>query len=91
MLWPPPERAPINLTGLRLVNLHAFVAWILTLHLVCCAYECLRIVNYLSHSTIVDIQCLLVLGNVISNNMNAGVAWALLGTLFSVLNITPAC
>jgi hypothetical protein len=47
---------------------------------VCCAYECLRIVNYLSHSTIVDIQNLLVLGNVISNNMNAGVAWALLGT-----------
>ncbi|KAF2430302.1 hypothetical protein EJ08DRAFT_589314 [Tothia fuscella] len=46
---------------------------------VCCAYECLRIVNYLSHSTIVDIQNLLVLGNVISNNMNAGVAWALLG------------
>jgi hypothetical protein len=52
----------------------------LTFSQVCCAYECLRIVNYLSHSTIVDIQNLLVLGNVISNNMNAGVAWALLGT-----------
>ena len=46
---------------------------------VCCAYECLRIVNYLSHATLVDIQTLLILGNVLSNNMNAGVAWSLLG------------
>jgi len=49
---------------------------------VCCAYECLRIINYLSHSTLVDIQTLLILGNVISNNMNAGVAWSFLGTPF---------
>jgi hypothetical protein len=48
--------------------------------IVCCAYECLRVVNYLSRSTLLDIQNLLVLGNVISNNMNAGVAWSLLGT-----------
>jgi hypothetical protein len=48
--------------------------------IVCCAYECLRFVNYLSRSTVVDIQNLLVLGNVISNNMDAGVAWSLLGT-----------
>ncbi|KEF54265.1 uncharacterized protein A1O9_09431 [Exophiala aquamarina CBS 119918] len=46
---------------------------------VCCLYEYLRIVNYLSHSTTVDIQTLLVLGNVIANNINAGVAWYLLG------------
>lgn len=46
---------------------------------VCCAYECLRIINYLSHSNLYDVQNLLVLGNVISNNMNAGVAWSLLG------------
>lgn len=46
---------------------------------VCCAYECLRIINYLSHSNLSDVQNLLVLGNVISNNMNAGVAWSLLG------------
>jgi hypothetical protein len=59
-------------------NLHQVKADIVQ---VCCAYECLRIVNYLSHSTIVDIQNLVVLGNVISNNMNAGVAWALLGTV----------
>jgi hypothetical protein len=48
---------------------------------VCCAYECLRLVNYLSRSTLPDIQNLLVLGNVISNNMDAGVAWSLLGIL----------
>ena len=46
---------------------------------VCCAYECLRIVNYLSCCQLDDIQNLLVLGNVISNSMNAGVAWSLLG------------
>jgi hypothetical protein len=49
--------------------------------IVCCAYECLRTINYLAYSTLVDIQNLLVLGNVISNNMNAGVAWSLLGIL----------
>jgi Zn(2)-Cys(6) binuclear cluster domain-containing protein len=47
--------------------------------LVCCAYECLRIINYLSRATLIDLQNLLVLGNVISNNSNAGVAWSLLG------------
>jgi len=36
-------------------------------------------VNYLSRATLPDIQNLLVLGNVISNNMDAGVAWSLLG------------
>ena len=46
---------------------------------VCCAYECLRIINYLSRATLIDLQTLLVLGKVISNNMNAGVAWSLLG------------
>lgn len=48
---------------------------------VCCAYECLRCVNYLCHPTVLDIQSLLVLGNVIANNMNAGVAWSLLGLI----------
>jgi uncharacterized protein YejL (UPF0352 family) len=33
----------------------------------------------LSNPTLTDIQSMLVLGNVISNNMNAGVAWAFLG------------
>lgn len=34
----------------------------------------------MSNPTLTDIQSMLVLGNVISNNMNAGVAWAFLGT-----------
>ncbi|KAK8242473.1 fungal-specific transcription factor domain-containing protein [Phyllosticta capitalensis] len=46
---------------------------------VCCSFECLRITNFLSHSRLETIQTLLILGNVISNNMNAGVAWSLLG------------
>jgi hypothetical protein len=46
---------------------------------VCCSFECLRLINYFAHANLDDIQNLLVLGNVISNNMNAGVAWSLLG------------
>ena len=60
----------------------------LTLKLVACAYECLRIVNYLSQATLLDLQNLVVLGNVLSNNMNAGVAWALLGMLqWTMINV----
>jgi hypothetical protein len=46
---------------------------------ICCAYECLRIVNYYTQTTLEDLQVLLVLGKVISNNMNAGTSWSLLG------------
>lgn len=46
---------------------------------ICCAYECLRIVNYYTQTTLEDLQILLVLGNIISNNMNAGTSWSLLG------------
>lgn len=46
---------------------------------ICCSFECLRITNFLSHSNFETIQTLLILGNVMSNNMNAGVAWSLLG------------
>lgn len=46
---------------------------------VCCSFECLRLTNFFSHSNLQSIQTLLTLGNVISNNMNAGVAWVLLG------------
>ena len=45
----------------------------------CCSFECLRFTNFLTYATIESIQTLLVLGNVVSNNMNAGVAWSLLG------------
>ncbi|KAF2457635.1 hypothetical protein BDY21DRAFT_344402 [Lineolata rhizophorae] len=46
---------------------------------VCCSFECLRATNLFSHTNLETIQTLLILGNVISNNMNAGVAWSLLG------------
>lgn len=46
---------------------------------VCCSFECLRFTNFLSHATLENVQTLLILGNVISNNMNAGVAWSLMG------------
>lgn len=46
---------------------------------VCCSFECLRFTNFLSQPTLETIQTLLILGNVISNNMNAGISWSLLG------------
>lgn len=45
----------------------------------CCSFECLRLTNFFARPTIETIQTLLILGNVLSNNMNAGVAWALIG------------
>ncbi|KAF2402365.1 hypothetical protein EJ06DRAFT_507154 [Trichodelitschia bisporula] len=46
---------------------------------VCCSFECLRLTNFFSNPSLDNIQTLLILGNVISNSMNAGVAWSLLG------------
>ncbi|KAK0647214.1 hypothetical protein DIS24_g7943 [Lasiodiplodia hormozganensis] len=46
---------------------------------VCCSVECLRITNFLSYSNHTTIQTLVILTNVLSNNVNAGVAWSLLG------------
>ncbi|KAK3054495.1 hypothetical protein LTS18_012005, partial [Coniosporium uncinatum] len=46
---------------------------------VCCSFECLRFANFMSSPNLEIIQTLLVLGNVVANNMNAGVAWSLLG------------
>ena len=61
---------------------------------VCCAFECLRFTNFLSSCNLEMIQTLLVLGNVLSNNMNAGVAWSLLGLtirLAQTLGLHRAC
>lgn len=54
------------------------VAW-LTLQIVCCSYQCLRLTNFLSQPTIEAIQTLLVIGNVLSYNMNPGISYVLLG------------
>ncbi|KAI2740289.1 transcriptional regulator family: Fungal Specific TF [Penicillium roqueforti] len=46
---------------------------------VCCSYQCLRMTNFLSQPTIQAIQTLLVIGNVLSYNMNPGISYVLLG------------
>ncbi|KAB8346018.1 hypothetical protein FH972_023070 [Carpinus fangiana] len=46
---------------------------------VCCSFECLRIVNYLANASLEVVQAMLVLGNVLSNGMNAGASWSFLG------------
>lgn len=46
---------------------------------ICCAMECARFTNFLSRAKLETIQTLLVVQNVLSNNMNAGTAWSLLG------------
>jgi hypothetical protein len=47
--------------------------------IVCCSYQCLRMTNFLSQPTIEAIQTLLVIGNVLSYNMNPGISYVLLG------------
>ncbi|KAL4888627.1 hypothetical protein BDV59DRAFT_137875 [Aspergillus ambiguus] len=46
---------------------------------VCCSYQCLRMTNFLSQPSIDAIQTLLVIGNVLSYNMNPGISYVLLG------------
>ncbi|KAJ5142574.1 uncharacterized protein N7515_001361 [Penicillium bovifimosum] len=46
---------------------------------VSCAYQCLRMLNYVSQPTIEVIQILLIISNVLSYNMNAGASYTLLG------------
>jgi hypothetical protein len=61
---------------------------------VCCSFECMRLTNFLSNPSLETIQTLLILGQVISNTMNAGVAWALLGLttrLSQVLGLHREC
>jgi hypothetical protein len=41
--------------------------------------ECLRFVNFLSQANLETLQTLLVIQNVLTNNMNAGIAWSLHG------------
>ncbi|EPS29362.1 hypothetical protein PDE_04311 [Penicillium oxalicum 114-2] len=44
-----------------------------------CAYQCLRMLNYVSQPTVEVIQVLLIISNVLSYNMNAGASYTLLG------------
>ncbi|KAK4498474.1 hypothetical protein PRZ48_011132 [Zasmidium cellare] len=61
---------------------------------VCCGFECLRFTNFLSQPHIESIQALLIIGNVMTNNMNAGTAWSLLGLTIRLaqgLGLHQAC
>jgi hypothetical protein len=69
-------------------SLHKFtVGWIiragtkelLTIAAVCCSYQALRMTNFMSQPSLDTIQCFLIIGNVLSYNMNPGVAYILLG------------
>lgn len=54
--------------------------------LVSCAYQCLRMLNYVSQPTVEVIQILLIISNVLSYNMNAGASYTLLGRSAIVFN-----
>ncbi|KJX99399.1 fungal specific transcription factor domain protein [Zymoseptoria brevis] len=61
---------------------------------VCCGFECLRFTNFLSQPHIESIQALVIIGNVMTNNMNAGTAWSLLGLTIRLaqgLGLHQAC
>ncbi|PYH56007.1 Fungal specific transcription factor domain family protein [Aspergillus niger] len=46
---------------------------------VSCSYHCLRMLNYVSQPSLEVIQILLIIGSVLSYNMNAGASYTLLG------------
>jgi hypothetical protein len=46
---------------------------------ICCSFECLRLINFLSHPTEESLQTMLVFLNTLLNMYNAGVSWAMLG------------
>jgi hypothetical protein len=46
---------------------------------VCCSYQALRMTNFMSQPSLETVQCFLIIGNVLSYNMNPGVAYILLG------------
>ncbi|ETN36344.1 uncharacterized protein HMPREF1541_08621 [Cyphellophora europaea CBS 101466] len=46
---------------------------------ICCSYQALRMGNFLTHPSLETIQALLVITNVLSYNMNPGVAYIFLG------------
>jgi hypothetical protein len=54
---------------------------VLMIAIVSCAYQCLRMLNYVSQPTVEVIQILLIISNVLSYNMNAGASYTLLGKL----------
>lgn len=55
---------------------------------ICCAYQALRMSNFLTHPSLETIQALLIVGNALSYNMNPGVSYVLLGmTLRSALSM----
>jgi hypothetical protein len=58
---------------------------------VSCAYQCLRMLNYVSQPTLEVIQVLLIISHVLSYNMNAGASYTLLGERSSCLaaSMTP--
>lgn len=56
--------------------------------------ECLRFTNFLSQSTLESLQSLIIIGNVMTNNLNAGTSWALLGLTIRLaqgLGVHRAC
>lgn len=57
-----------------------YISWVAKFTpLVCCAYQFLRATNFVSRPTLDAIQTLLIIGNVLSYNMNPGVSYILLG------------
>ncbi|KAK2867749.1 hypothetical protein FQN49_003507, partial [Arthroderma sp. PD_2] len=46
---------------------------------ICCSYQFLRATNFVSQPTLEAVQTLLIIGNVLSYNMNPGVSYILLG------------
>jgi len=74
---PAKERELTSQVYSKLVTACSEVPKLITL--VCCAYQALRMTNFMTHPSVETIQAFLVIGNVLSYNMNPGVSYILLG------------
>ncbi|KAI5296512.1 hypothetical protein KEM52_001146 [Ascosphaera acerosa] len=55
---------------------------------VCCSYQCLRAQNYMSQPTLEAIETMLIIGSVLSYNMNPGVSYVILGMTIRLTLVT---
>ena len=64
---------------------------------VCLSFQCLRSTNFFQRPSVQNVQTMLLIGNVLQNDLNPGVAWTLLGLTIrsaqsiGVHNVSTTC
>ena len=68
------------------------IGGLINTHAACCAFQCLRLSNFISFPDIATIQALILLVNFLQNQANAGASWSMLGKIAGLdLALKPTC